>query len=1078
MAGSGDLVLSANKNVLSHWKRQHKFVQQCELLALRARWWGILQKYHVKFDPRLFEEGKAKGKYVESLIPSVILSLSKTKKETSFILRTAMDFAEAFGLSSESAVQKYVEFLLSPLESHHLVQPDLEVGSSKTDVRMKLSSLEGVIKNLMRRLDPPAKRVNVLRNCLVSLENSNNGTDYERLSVVLCLYQAELSHLLSEDIGPQKMNSQPYLIELELVDRRRDALAILSSYFQGRKREERPPLSSFFAPLGVDTSTRVSKKTTPRILGNESEGSSEIFDPLKPLEKILRASCSSAVTSNLAPLCLPLGVPRGYIHARSLIARFQMSKVDGVALPSFELDVLPVLSRLKSPTDVAELAEWCSLQYDFENEDKLRCLDHSLNFALRASSEAEQRVNHTSRSGAIESDASESNALERVKRITSAKDMLADRLAINAILSSVGITSEKNCTLSTLLDDLISRLEQEVWNKSEFIPERFVEIFLSQSSLLASEASLCSRKALSVGQFRQLSTLVHRACKSVADKYSHVLVGHIARRLTRRWLFHGDELSSSEEPQEGNPLKENVSSRRVISHLLPEIDEGDTIDFVMDLDRLGEEENTWSADIGSGPSSSQNDSKVTSEEEQSSLKMASSEREKSELQHRRVALRVVSCLVFSFVCFFFVSHNLSSCFFNDAPPYQCFVMAYADGYHPVTTCNMSRDENLKPAVNHARESRISKAKSKGGLLSKIGTSGSKQQHDNVLEHCRELLGIVFAKSGVSDLIEKNLNMSTDSRGGSSGQRKTITFAMRHRALRASSILCPQEALEEVIQEEEYISATPSCSLKKCSFGSFVAKEIEEMGLPLPHSDLTQLSTMHFPSYARTLWRHHRDGKGSKGRILVLILEMYLKDTVSDFGFVISVLTEMITLNLPRSLLIALECVCSYMERKEPAAISSFMEGAGSVIGTVLSKVSGMIFAELKKAAATILVPVGSQDITDGLETLRRLGFVVGSISDSSIGQQNLVIFIESLLSSTDELSETEYSECINDIMINSLRRVGDKDTSKGLAEQFLKSTRKVSLSLPRFEPVTDLENDALCSSLEQLESSLDSLSRD
>jgi hypothetical protein len=138
-------------------------------------------------------------------------------------------------------------------------------------------------------------------------------------------------------------------------------------------------------------------------------------------------------------------------------------------------------------------------------------LDHSLNFAMKASNEAERYSSRNSSNDAIGSQDKESKALERVKQITTAKDLLADRLAINTILSSVGITSEKNCVLSKVVNDLMKRLEEEVWSKPEFIPERFVEIFLSESSFLAAEASLCNQKALSMGQFWQLSILVHRA---------------------------------------------------------------------------------------------------------------------------------------------------------------------------------------------------------------------------------------------------------------------------------------------------------------------------------------------------------------------------------------------------------------------------------------------------------------------------------------------------------------------------------------------------------------------------------------
>jgi hypothetical protein len=57
-AGSGEMLVSTNGKALHHWKRQSKFVSQCEELALRAKWWNVLQKHNVKFDPRRFQEGR------------------------------------------------------------------------------------------------------------------------------------------------------------------------------------------------------------------------------------------------------------------------------------------------------------------------------------------------------------------------------------------------------------------------------------------------------------------------------------------------------------------------------------------------------------------------------------------------------------------------------------------------------------------------------------------------------------------------------------------------------------------------------------------------------------------------------------------------------------------------------------------------------------------------------------------------------------------------------------------------------------------------------------------------------------
>merc|ERR1712086_829312 len=101
-------------------------------------------------------------------------------------------------------------------------------------------------------------------------------------------------------------------------------------------------------------------------------------------------------------------------------------------------------------------------------------------------------------------------------------------------------------------------------------------------------------------------------------------------------------------------------------------------------------------------------------------------------------------------------------------------------------------------------------------------------------------------------------------------------AMRHRALRVAAVLCPQEVIARVMLEETYFSnADDDDHLNKCAFASFVAMEIEAMGLPLPHSDLVQLSVIHFPSYARTIWRNHGGipTQGFSGRLHLLLLQL-------------------------------------------------------------------------------------------------------------------------------------------------------------------------------------------------------------
>jgi hypothetical protein len=1019
--------------------------------------------YNVRFDPGRFDDGAQRrtdngdgdekqsqsSKYIASLTPVLISNMSKTVHDTDEILRTARDFLVSFGLSGDFAIETYIKFLLSPLDSSQTEKHD--GGSQSTEnVHMKLSTVDAVVKKLIRCLHPAINRVGVLRECLVHLEGSDSGQDYERISVVLALYHSELSSLLVGDSREEGFESKHLSSDLELVDRRRDALAILSSYFQGENGGNRPSFSSFFLPLTNRESSTVRMKTSRKILGLESTSGDKGFDPLEPLEKIIQESSTAAVTSALAPLCLPLGVPRGYIHARSLIWRFRRSKDQGAALPSFEVDVLPVLNKLNSSADIADIAEWCSMHYAFENEDKLKSLDHSLNFAIRASDEAERQ----GRGGGVHNDESEPKALDRVKRITTRKDMLADRLAINAILRSVGITSEKACTVSVVVKRLMGRLEEEVWSKTEFSPEYFVEVFLRESSLLAAEASLSNDMALSIGQFRQLSLLVHRACKSVADKYSHVQVGDLARSFVGKFLFYGDNEVSVADRKSVPEVQSSVEvAKPRLARLMPDIEEDDTMNFIMDLSSLRESDDGWSSEVIPNTSVNRNGSKLTSEEESSSLKVYGSAREASEYASRRVSLRIA------------------------------FVMAYADGYHTIENGSSPNDENSESAVSKLSGLKGSKRQTKT-LLAKLSSRGSKHRDNSVLAHSRELLRIVFAKTSSAGLVEKDLNTSIESTTRSTarpGAGKNITFAMRHRALRTSSILCPQDALEEVVEEEKLMES--SCSLKKCSFGVFVAKEIEEMGLPLPHSDLAQLSTMHFPSYARTLWRHHRNGRDSKGRLLLLILEMYLKEHVSDHGFVLSILAEMLNLNLPRTLLLALEAVCQYLERVGQAAAEAFVSATSTDINHAIERLSRMIMSEIRKVCG--ISGTLEEELEAGFQTLRRFGFAIQSFSCASGLQENLVQFAEGLIDLVGSSVADSDKFNVSDILGHALKRISkdDFDTRFKDSVSLLVSEGKLSHNavtsvttreVPRSHDGSD--QDPLLQALQSFESSLDKMS--
>jgi hypothetical protein len=1060
VACSQDIDFSSGSEACFGWKKQHKFAAQCDLLATRALWWGVLQQHHIEFDPHRFEEAGSQkksstlsgSKYVQSLVPTLIANLSRQIDDTYATLEITSRFAMTFGLRNDLAAQKYIEFLLSPIPESPV---DDYTRSHLGDIRRKLYVVEVTAKSLLRRIESPLKRASILRSCTIYLEKSNCGTDYERLSLVFALYQEELGNAISQEVKSKGIDPRPFVKEFELTDRRRDALAILSSYFQGERKSIRPLFSSFFLPLNgsLDSEAGTTSTTVCRILGRETKFEEEYFDPLDPLDSILRSNNNVAAATALAPLCLALGVPRGFIHARSLVARFRKSESEDMALPSFESDVLQVINRLNASTDKADLAEWCSARYDLDSEDRLKCLDLALKHAMQASNEAERFGGKGGVKETEPTDNIESKALERVKRIRSMADMFADRSTVNAILRSGAASAEKHGCLTRAIDALIQNLETEVWCKHEFLPEEFIDIFLSQASLIAAEASLNGKHALSMRQFRNLSMLVHESCKSIADKYSHVQVGSFVRRLTRRWLFHGDHHTSAKVEEEPKMLLETRNIGSSLSHAMEAIDEDDTMNFVMDLTNLGDDDNVWSADIGTGPSSNNDARKLTSEEEPSSLRAAGSARESSELESCRVALRIA------------------------------FVMAFAEGYYSTGPENV-QDENSKPAGNLQSFAGKTSSIARGGLLGRIVSRGS-QSNDAVMDHSKELLQIVFAKSGSSDWIDRDLSTSLDTRSfegvSRSEKRKIITFAMRHRALRAASILCPQEALEEVATAEGYIGLGATCTLKKCSFGVFVAKEIEEMGLPLPHSDLTQLSTMHFPSYARTLWRYHRDSelKGSKGRLLLLILEMYLKEKVTDAGFIVSIFTEMGRLNLPRTILLACENIGSYKERYDSFAYSASMEEASSSIAAAMASLSNMVLSELRGALEND--GESAVDSTSGFETVYRLGTALQCFCDTEDGQKNLLLFTEQLLKVKNNEQLGDLAERVCDQVVAVLRRVKDKTTAKLLMEQVNalsgegKYFSSPSLRRSNLELFDNQKEDikSLSGALARLESSLD-----
>jgi hypothetical protein len=956
------LLCSKESQSYRYWTRA-KLLSQCEKLSTCASWWELLKALNVKFDPHLFDiisktaetnSGSKKSRedsYEASIIPGIILAMSQNGNTLEQTLAETSRFALDFGLPSELPIQSYVEFLLGPIDLSEI--PD--------DIRGNISVLESTARNMLHCLESQSKRFGVLRRCLMKFESSEICTDYERLSVVLGLYQSETLSTMADEM------SSAFSKEAELIDRRCEALAILSSYYHREKTKARPSFSKLFLPLPPSIkehdSSEGSNTISCHVLGWEAKSPLGGFDPLKELEEPLRTCCNTNITSALSLLCIPLGVPRGYIRARSLISKFEMSKSEGGALPSFD-EVIKVLNVLHSAADKAELSHWCSEQYNLNHPEKMSCLDFALTEAMKASSEAEQTTGEKH---------SEAAALARVKRVTAAKDILMARLGIDKVLRAAKEKSDGTRALLFALQKLETWLDQNVWEQEDvFVPEEFIEKLLNEASQVTSETVLSECYAMSVGQFQSFAQTVHCCCDFISETYSHVQIGQIARTLTSRWLFHGDTQSflTSGESNENNAVMQLQNSS------LLDINEEDTLDFTVDFAALRNDALWGSSEM---ENSSNGKRKLAMEEEPSSLN-ASSMREKSESSSIRCGLRVV----------FVVASTLEY--------YRAFPSKSHDSFDP-------DQENLP---NHKPSPASSKRR---GILSKSSGNDSKERkhHDNVLQHCRELLQIIFAKSLSADRVIAGLKESSI----------TLTFAMRHRSLRVAALLLPQEALEEIMTEHVLSAKMSSLSLNDCAFAAFCAKELEELSLPVPNSDLLQLSQMHFQSFARALWRHHRNMEGSKGRLLLLILELYLKDSISDFAFFRTIMKEIEALKLPRTLLLAFESIMRYMSKMGQQEAQRFLDATNVDTNRILSKVLEMVFAELKKTRKVTLT-----DQHEEIHTLNQLGRILCSFSATDFGQDLLVKFCSVLVDETQNVADYPHRhESYKKLVVQSLENI-------------------------------------------------------
>lgn len=807
------------------WPNQKKFNEQCVTLSEKSTWWNVLSENGIDFDSKLFDcvnrstqQDSEDQTYAESMLLLLISRLFSFNLGHSLVLEVCTRYAKSFRLQHFAPAACMVENLLGP------------VSAEEVPCTNKCKIYD--VKLLLAQIQEPKAVLSVLRRCLRKLESSEkSGRDYELVGVALDLYYEHLCLLLDHDESeiPSSM-VQLYQNEKKLVERRLSALSVLSSFYRGNRKHERPSFRGFFEPLPDRIQdSHLQRSDASRVVHLES--ASNVFDPLSSISPSLADLDSSSVMA-LAALCSPLGLPAGFLHARWLMKQFKIAVRSNANLPSFHEIVQPILNRLPLPLRT-ELADWCFTNYTkTNNNEKLRSFEAVLACKVQAATTAEEISNLT---GERDID-TEHTSMEQIEHMTSLKNTLTHVLTVKEALLAHEAKAGK--AIKQLCFALACSLDEEISEKPNMSIDDILDFVLRRGSELAA-ASCLSTSGFTLQQFRAFSHKVHGCCREISESHDER-----AKDLVQHWLFHGDENRFQE-----NQTKPQLSPLQ--RHEKAHVDSARD-DFVMDISEIQDVVDEWKAVDDPG-----NADKIIADEESSSIEPCSI-REKSEFLDQRASLRIA------------------------------FVMAFTEG--PSDRDNRSK-ENLNSQNPTIPRMQTYLADKPGG------------DDDQCEIHGKFLMGIVFAKA----------RPSASSRSTPKDIR-TVTFAMRHRALRVASILCPHDILREI---------SPTSSLRNICFGVFVAKEVEEMGLTLPHSDLVQLSSMSFATYARTLWMQHRkDHLKSHGRFLLLLCEMILKDSTSSDTTLHSVFKEIVRLRLPRTLLLALDRV----SRVASSSCFSFHQG--------------------------------------------------------------------------------------------------------------------------------------------------------
>lgn len=958
-AGGGKISLPSSAG----WRNQRTFLAQCQNLASFAFWWSLMKRYRVEFDPGMFENHKEEkvARYAASLLPNLIECLSHTESHCSTVQRICLQYCNAFAIDKTVAASRIVEFYLSPPPN----ASSLAKGKT-SDARHNIVACEEGVKLALPCL-PISIRVGLLRRCLIDLERQGDrcGTDYKRYNLILSLYRQELVHLIQ--MRDEAWSMKALQNELITINRRSEALALLLSFFSESsniEQESIPSFPSFFTPLSNSIGSQVKPTKVCGVLGmfGEDNGGDVVFDPLAPLQLTLCTHIEHKSLHALAPICSLLGLPGGgYLQARILCQRFLNANEKGLPSPSFDENVLPVLFRLKSAKDCLELAEWCSSRYDFGDKDRLNSLHQAHLYAIKVSGEVESRI----QSNSIDVNANEEKlALESVKRIGKMMMALKDFFTVKErlLMRCTSLSPAAKSMILSVLDVTQSKCADNT------PPELLVEVLLAETSFMAADASLDKYNDFGIEDFKEVAMRIHDACSRIADEHSHVNTRSIIGILSRRWLVHGDSVTQKNYLNGSQQMGSNPKSEGNIAK------EEDSNEFIMDLSNFGHGKGMWSDDIGFSMQDSEK--KLSAGEEPFGIKAKGSARELLDYENARASLRIA--FVLSFAHHHSDLRSLGSKFTND------------------------EDQSKE---NHQSHENIST------LILTRGIKTKSSQKDGT-EYARQLLEVAFTSACRTQLSSGDIFFS---------DTKTITFAMRHRALRTALILCPNEVIRSVIRDKEYFSALGNeetsfaYHLERCKIASYAAMEIEEMGLPVPHSELVQLSSMNFSSYARALWRHHAEsGNVSefRGRLLGLLIDLCTAQgrQIDDAPLVVSLLNEIVKhRKLPRTTLRAIETIfdseSAAFHLQEIRSASEHLDGE-KIVSKALIITAKSLLDELKRNLNFVegsKIQVNFED-NECYDVLSRLTKLVLKLSSLGVKRISLFTFATELCSIISLLS--------------------------------------------------------------------------